>query len=89
AKHDATEFVNFLSSVAPLRCKESAKLISTDVKSNIRNSQLTMAVELPSLCRDDLVVLPKSAGNRLQGTLCIVQKVTSVVQCIGPSSGQM
>eukprot|EP00904_Undaria_pinnatifida_P005794 jgi/Undpi1/2344/HiC_scaffold_13.g05727.m1 len=89
AKHDATEFVNFLSSVAPIRCKESAKLISTDVKSNIRNSQLTMAVELPYLCRDDLVVLPKSAGNRLQGTLCVVQKVTSVVQCIGPSSGKM
>ncbi|CAN0253120.1 unnamed protein product [Pylaiella littoralis] len=88
AKHDAVEFVGFISSVAPIRSRESTKLVSTDNHSNVRNSQHTVAIDVPTLCRDDVVALPKSAGNRLQGTVVVVQKVTSVVQFVGPSSGE-
>eukprot|EP00903_Cladosiphon_okamuranus_P022089 g20312.t1 len=88
AKHDAVEFVGFLSSVAPIRSRESTKLVSTDNHSNVRNSQHTIAVDVPTLCRDDLVALPRSAGNRLQGTIALVQRVTSVVQFVGPATGE-
>ncbi|CAN0215924.1 unnamed protein product [Ectocarpus fasciculatus] len=93
AKHDAVEFVGYLSSVAPIRSRESTKarnkiLVSTDNHSNVRNTQHTVAIDVPTLCRDDLVALPKGTGNRLQGTIAVVQRVTSVVQFVGPSSGQ-
>ncbi|CAM9543953.1 unnamed protein product, partial [Ectocarpus sp. 12 AP-2014] len=101
AKHDAVEFVGYLSSVAPIRSRESTKarkrrrhssagglLVSTDNHSNVRNTQHTVAVDVPTLCRDDLVALPRGSGNRLQGTIAVVQRVTSVVQFVGPSSGQ-
>lgn len=67
---------------------ECFQLVSTDNHSNVRNSQHTIAVDIPTLCRDDLVILPKGAGNRLQGTLCVVHRVTSVVQFVGPFSGE-
>lgn len=65
-----------------------AQLVSTDNHSNVRNSQHTIAVDVPTLCRDDLVALPRSAGNRLQGTIAVVQRVTSVIQFMGPSTGE-
>ncbi|CAN0435333.1 unnamed protein product [Ascophyllum nodosum] len=87
-KNEATEFVSFLGSVAPIRTRESTKLVSTDNHSNIRNTQHTVAVDIPTLCRDDLVVLPKAVGNRLQGSLCLVHRITSVVQFLSPLSGE-
>lgn len=67
---------------------KKTQLVSTDNHSNVRNTQHTMAVDLPTLCRDDLVALPKGAGNRLQGSMTVVRRVTSVVQFVGPSSGE-
>lgn len=64
------------------------QLVSTDNHSNVRNTQHTIAVDVPTLCRDDLVALPRSAGNRLQGTIAVVQRVTSVVQFVGPSTAE-
>lgn len=38
--------------------KHSKQLISTDIHSNICNYKYTYFVELPKICREDLIVIP-------------------------------
>lgn len=76
---EAHQFSNYLAQVAPLKIKTTKKLVSTDVKSNTANMKYTVACDMVPLCRDDLVLVHKSAKGKLAGRLALVTKMSSVV----------
>jgi len=47
----------------PIKVKTAKQLISTDEQSNVATYKFTFSVELPKICKDDLVLItPKLAG---------------------------
>ena len=58
---EAQSFASYLAKVAPMRIKTTKKLVSTDVKSNTANLKHTVTCDLVPLCRDDLIIVHKSA----------------------------
>lgn len=72
----AQRILDFLSSILPTIVKNSKQLISHDMNSNTFVYKYAFAVELPKICKNDLVILPKSLSKELgcsQMLLC--QKV--------------
>jgi nonsense-mediated mRNA decay protein 3 len=83
---NAQAFASYLSRIAPMRIKTSKKLVSTDVKNNTANMKHTVTCDMVPLCRDDLIMVHKSArGHNLSGRLCLVSKVSSVVHLVDAS----
>mmetsp|Transcript_41243 Transcript_41243/g.61039 ORF Transcript_41243/g.61039 Transcript_41243/m.61039 type:complete len:431 (-) Transcript_41243:46-1338(-) len=81
----AQQFASYLAKVAPMRIKTTKKLVSTDVKNNTANIKHTVSCDMVPLCRDDLVVVHKSAKGILAGRLCLVTKVSSAVHLVDGS----
>lgn len=77
----ANAFVDFLSSVVPMKCKKSQELISQDIHTATKSYKFTFSCELVPICRDDLVALPikiaKQHGNIFPLTFC--HKVSSLI----------
>ena len=63
----AQRFVDFLSSVLPVKVEQSKQLISHDESSNIFNHKYTYSVEIPKICREDLIIIPKKLAMELGG----------------------
>jgi len=81
---EAQHFSAYLARVAPMRIKTTNKLVSTDVKSNKANLKHTVTCDMVPLCRDDLIMVHKSAtkpGN-VSGRLALVMKVSSAVHLL-------
>lgn len=58
-KSHAQKLVDFVNSRVPTRIRESRELVSQDDHSNTYKYKLTWLVELPRVCREDLVILPR------------------------------
>jgi len=73
-RNHAEKFVDFLTSVAPVRSKKSQELISMDIHTSTKSYKFSFSVELVPICKDDLVALPirlaKQVGNIAPLTLC-------------------
>jgi len=89
-KGKSAKFMSFLESVVPTQVRSSKKLISTDVKSNISNYKHTNLVEIPPVCKNDLILLSKKMANNLGNIarLVIVKNVTSLIRLLDPLTGQ-
>jgi len=89
-KGKAARFMSFLEDVVPLKVKSSKKLISTDDKSNISNYKFTNLVEICTLCKDDLLFLPKKLATHIGNIarLVLVKNISNVIQVIDPLTGQ-
>ena len=59
----AQRMIDFLGSVLPITVKNSKQLISHDESSNVFNYKYTFSVEIPRVCRNDLVLLPKKLAK--------------------------
>jgi len=85
-KSHAKKFVEFLQSVLGVRYKTAEQLISMDVHSNIAHFKYTYSVEIPPVCKDDIVCLPKrlalSLGNI--SPLCVVWRVSNLLHMLDP-----
>ena len=82
----ALAFSSYLQRVAPMRCRTSKKLVSTDSKNNTANVKHTVACDLVPLCRDDLVLVDRQAPKcKLSGRLVLVTKVSSVLHLMDAS----
>ncbi|TVY17552.1 60S ribosomal export protein NMD3 [Lachnellula arida] len=90
ARNQAEKFVDFLTSVAPVRSKKSQELISMDIHTSTSSYKFTFSVELVPICKDDLVALPiklaKQTGNILPLGLCY--RVGTSVNILDPSTLQ-
>ncbi|TAQ91599.1 hypothetical protein B7494_g77 [Chlorociboria aeruginascens] len=88
-KH-AEKFVDFLSSVAPVRTKKSQELISMDIHTSTKSYKFSYSVELVPICKDDLVAIPiklaKQIGNISPLGLCY--RVGTSLNIIDPNTLQ-
>jgi len=83
---DAQTFASYLARIAPMRIKTTKKLVSADVKSNTANMKHTVSCDMVPLCRDDLIMVHRSAkAGNLSGKLCLVVKMSSVVHLVDAS----
>nr|XP_039270838.1 60S ribosomal export protein NMD3-like [Styela clava] len=84
SKQDARKFTDFLMSMLPCRYQSAQQLISHDVHTSTYNYKTTFSVEIPPVCKDDIVCLPKKLaqqlGNMDQLALCI--RVTNCIHLI-------
>lgn len=89
-RNHAEKFVDFLSSVAPVRSKKSQELISMDIHTSTKSYKFSYSIELVPVCKDDLVALPiklaKSIGNISPLTLCY--RVGTSINLIDPNTLQ-
>ncbi|KAL8931311.1 MAG: hypothetical protein Q9211_007065 [Gyalolechia sp. 1 TL-2023] len=89
-RNQAEKFVDFLTSVAPVRSKRSQELISMDIHTSSKSYKFTFSVELVPICKDDLVCLPiklaKQVGNIAPLTLCY--RVGTSVNLLDPNTLQ-
>ncbi len=51
--------VDFVKSKFPTKIQKSRKLVSHDVKSNTFKFKHVFCVDLPKVCKNDLVIIPK------------------------------
>ena len=90
ARNHAEKFVDFLTSVAPVRTKKSQELISMDIHTSSKSYKFSYSVELVPICKDDLVALPiklaKQVGNIAPLTLCY--RVGTSINLVDPSTLQ-
>ncbi|TVY34429.1 60S ribosomal export protein [Lachnellula subtilissima] len=90
ARNQAEKFVDFLTSVTPVRSKKSQELISMDIHTSTSSYKFTFSVELVPICKDDLVALPiklaKQTGNILPLGLCY--RVGTSLNILDPSTLQ-
>jgi nonsense-mediated mRNA decay protein 3 len=89
-RNHAEKFVDFLTSVTPVKAKKSQELISVDIHTSSKSYKFTYSCELVPICKDDLVALPvklaKSIGNISPLSLCY--RVGTSVNLIDPSTLQ-
>lgn len=90
ARNQAEKFIDFLTSVAPVRTKKSQELISMDIHTSTKSYKFSYSVELVPICKDDLVALPmklaKQIGNISPLTLCY--RVGTSINLIDPNTLQ-
>jgi len=89
-KGKAARFISFLEDVVPMKVKSSKKLIGTDDKSNVSNYKYTNLVEICTLCKDDLLFLPKKLARHIGNIsrLVLVRNISNVIHVIDPLTGQ-
>ena len=89
-RNHAEKFVDFLSSVIPVRVKKSQELISMDIHTSTKSYKFSYSCEIVPLCKDDLVALPiklaKQLGNISPLTICY--RVGTSVNVLDPSTLQ-
>lgn len=89
-RNHAEKFVDFLTSVAPVRSKKSQELISMDIHTSTKSYKFSFSVELVPICKDDLVALPiklaQQIGNIAPLTVC--HRVGTSINLIDPQTLQ-
>ena len=89
-RNHAEKFVDFLTSVAPVRSKKSQELISMDIHTSTKSYKFSFSVELVPICKDDLVALPiklaQQIGNIAPLTIC--HRVGTSINLIDPQTLQ-
>jgi nonsense-mediated mRNA decay protein 3 len=89
-RNHAEKFVDFLTSVTPVRVKKSQELISMDIHTSTKSYKFTYSCELVPICKDDLVALPlklaKSIGNITPLALCY--RVGTSINLLDPNTLQ-
>jgi len=89
-RNHAEKFVDFLTSVTPVRVKKSQELISIDVHTSTKSYKFTYSCELVPICKDDLVALPtklaRSIGNIAPLALCY--RVGTSINLVDPNTLQ-
>ena len=90
-RNQAEKFVEFLSSVAPVRKKTSQELISMDIHTSSKSYKFSFSVEIAPICKDDLVALPlktaKQLGNIAPLSLCY--RVGTSINLLDPQTLQV
>lgn len=84
----AQRFVELLESLSPCRVTRSKKQIAHDDHSNIFDFKNTWLVEIPPICRDDLVLVPRG-GKLGEGGLFLCARVSSVLTFVDPVTARV
>lgn len=84
----AMRLVDFLQNVVPMTVKMSKQLVSHDMNSNVFNYKYTWCLDVPRVCREDLVVLPPKLCRELGGVcpILLCYKLTNQIHLLDPYS---
>jgi nonsense-mediated mRNA decay protein 3 len=90
AKNQAMRFVDFVKNVAPVKYFTSERLITHDMKSNIFNYKYSFSIDIPPLCREDLVCLPHKLCRQMggMGPLVLCSKINAKLYFIDATTLQ-
>lgn len=90
ARNQATTFVDFLTSVAPVKSKKSQELISMDIHTSTKSYKFSYSVELVPICKDDLVALPLKLAQQIGNInpIALCYRVGTSINLIDPSTLQ-
>ena len=82
----ANAFSDFISSILPVKVKDSKRLISHDQWSNIYNYKYTYMLEVAPVCKDDLIVLSQEESKKLGGIgpVLLCYKVSTNIHLLDP-----
>lgn len=82
---------DFLASVVPVRTQASSSVVSMDVHTSTTNNKFTYSVEIAPICKDDLVVLPKSLAKSLGNTsqLLLCSRISNAIRLMDPTTLQV
>lgn len=87
SKAHAQALVDFVGGLFPTIRRESKELVSHNTKDNTYNYKYSMYVELPRVCKDDLVILPKKLCREVVGganSLAVCYKVGTRIHLFDP-----
>ncbi|RMZ89456.1 hypothetical protein DV736_g3327, partial [Chaetothyriales sp. CBS 134916] len=89
-RNHAEKFVDFLTSVAPVRVKKSQALISMDIHTSTKAYKFTYSCELVPICKDDLVCLPIKLAKQIGGIfpLVVCHRVGTSINLLDPNTLQ-
>lgn len=84
------KMIDFLQGCVPIRFKKSSQLITSDSHNGKEKYKFTYSVEIAPICKDDLVVLPKSIAKNLGSInrLVLCSKVSNMLQFLDPATCQ-
>ena len=87
-KNEAQKLVDILNGSVPSKKKQSKELVSHDTKSQNYNYKYTFLFEIPKICKEDLILLPKKLCKEFGGvnTLGICYKISSCLYFYDPVS---
>ncbi|KAL0488201.1 60S ribosomal export protein NMD3 [Acrasis kona] len=90
ARNQAMRFIDFIKTVAPIKSSTSERLITHDMKSNIHNYKYSFSIDIPPVCREDLICLPHKLCRDMGGIgpLVLCSKVNSKIYFIDPTTLQ-
>lgn len=87
-KGHAMRLLDFLQSVFPIKTKPSKQLISQDDHNNTFNYKYVYSVEIPKICKEDLVVISPKLSGIMGGcsNILLCQKISSMIHFLDPVS---
>lgn len=82
----AVKLMEFVQAVLPTQTKESKELVSHNVHSAEFNYKFTTFIEIPKICKDDLVILPKKLCKEFGGmnNLSVCYKIGNMIHLYDP-----
>jgi len=82
----AQRLVDFLQTMFAVRVKQSKQLISQDLPNNTCHYKYTFSVDLPRVCKDDLVMLPPRVSAAFGGSSSVLActKVATMITFVDP-----
>lgn len=83
---DALNLMEFIQNQVIVRIKQGSKLISHDERNGTVNKKLSISIEIPPICRDDLVLLPSKLSRECGGIgpLVLCYKISKVINIVDP-----
>ena len=66
--------------------KDSKELISHDIHTGVADYKYTTIIEMPKICKDDLIILPIGLAKELGGvnSLGVCYKISLQIHCYDP-----
>lgn len=82
----ASRLAEFICSALPTNVKDSRELISHDTQNMTSDYKFTTVIEIPRICKDDLVVLPPRLCKEFGGlnALAVCYRVGSTISLFDP-----
>lgn len=86
SKNHGQQLLNFFQSMVPYKMKDSKELISHDIHTGVADYKYTTILEMPKICKDDLIILPLGLAKELGGvnSLGVCYKVSQQIHCYDP-----
>lgn len=85
-KNEAVAFVEYIKSTVICSLKTSKQLHGTDINNSIEYYQHTFNIEVPPVCKGDLVLLPRACARDIAVPLMVCTKVSASMTFLHPSS---